>query len=77
MIRRSFATLGFVALVLGACHANGPPSTTMPDPMNPMSSRNGPTVQGRGNRSSTSAAMAACTSATRMRSTPSGCSTAR
>ena len=34
MLRRSFATLGFVALTLGACHSNSPPGNSMPD--NPM-----------------------------------------
>jgi hypothetical protein len=77
MIRRSFASLAFVALVLGACHSNGPPSTSMPDPMGYPMYRSGPTAQAPGNRSRTSAAIAACTSVTRMRSTPSGCSTAR
>jgi hypothetical protein len=77
MMRRSFVSLGFIALVLGACHSNGPPATNMPDPMGYPMYRTGPTAQERGNRSRTSAAIAACTSATRIRSTPSGCSTAR
>lgn len=77
MIHRSLAMLGLLALVLGACHGNGPPATMMPDPMNPMSYRGAPSGHERGNRSATRAAIAACTSATLMHSTPSECARAR
>jgi hypothetical protein len=78
MLRRSLATLGLITLVLGACHTNGQPANTMPDPMYPgMYYRASSSHQTRGNRSATRDAIASCTSATAIRSTPSGCSTAR
>ena len=42
--RRVLAALGLTLLAVG-CSGNGPPSNTMPDPMNPMSYRAAHTLQ--------------------------------
>ena len=77
-MRRSLTTIGIAILFVAACHGNGPPSNGMPDPMYPgMNHRAGPVAQARGNRSSTSDVIAACTSATGIASTPSACAKAR
>ncbi len=78
MLRRSLAALGLITLALGACH-NGPPASSMPDPMGTpgMYYRASSSHQTWGNRSAARDAIAPCTSATAIRSTRPGCSTAR
>ena len=77
-MRRPLSVFGFAILLVVACHGNGPPSSGMPDPMYPgMYYRAAPAPQARGNRSATSDAIAACTSATGIAPTPSACAKAR
>lgn len=66
------AAFGLLALALG-CHGNGPPAQMPNDPMYP----GGMNYRTSANRSAARDAQASCTSATEMRSTPSGCRTDR